>query len=852
MAEIKTLDGIMSLDESNDVIGKGHHKYAKNGVFKGNSPEAHFTSIRGNTKVNNSLISYDCRLDGFANRVLNCTPLSANVQASYCDIAGHADWYVCELAGTCRQIFCDPFSGLAYQMYYYYDLVRCDGTPGTSVGRSKRQSAPLGQVYAGGDFATYACRYINSAARGPYYDYNLPGMPVQAPPYDFDLSNPSYIALDPGGCDNCLYCNPTVGAYATGYSSVSAQLACYNRIAPPSAYPTYAEFAAGKKTIYMQCDQKIYGLRDGAVVYNSAPLNNPTGLLAPGWYSWSDPSDYTNTNAKVWYVSAADNIVSILHNEQTCASVGYPALVGTYQYGCATACYTDPANPQYNQYYHGSGYVNVSAISGGTARDYRWTITNPAGTTSSMLTIGQVVTNITNNLANGIYKIRVYDSRGDVYTEYSVTIGCQCCLDLTGQAFVVYYYYTLTKCDGSGTLIGRSIRQSADNVIYYLGGQARQSNCAYVTGATTNTNYTINLDSTPYVSACSNIQYCTGEPKAYSAGYGSTKTSACYNSGSNPGPKITLYIYNNFAGLDNGIQVWTNYDGASMTLSGHPSTSYYYAYGGYVYTVDADGYLSNKESCSGYETPQPSATYSTGCTGYTGTGYITMTGWSGGVGTGYYAKIYLGGTYITELYPASNGGTANLTASNLANGTYTIIVGDYRRSDAVSYTATISCGDAPAPTADSVYVSNCDSLGQGTIKVANIGGGTGNGYYFTIDGISGTYPNNGTVSGLAGSGTIYTVRVYDSRGTVNTPYNIAVNCEPVTYYYVWNITACYTGANLSLKTTTNVGAGNYIKYGPSNRRTCAYIDSFAYTTIDSSGAITPLSATDCSDCIDYT
>lgn len=850
MKEIKTFDGAMSLDESNDVIGLGHHKYAKNGVFKGNAPEMHFTSVRGNQKVNNALISNDCRIEGTATRVVDCLPISADVRATYCKLEGTANWYECDLAGTCIQLFCDPLTGQAYQMYYYYDLVRCDGSPGVTVGRSKRQSAPLGQVYAGGDFATYACRYINSAARGPYYDYNLPGMPVQAPPFDFDLSNPSYIALDPGGCDNCLYCNPTVGAYATGYSSVSAQLACYNRIAPPSAYATYAEFAAGKKTIYMQCDQKVYGLRDGAIVYNSAPLNNPTGLVPAGWYSWSDPSDYTNTNAKVWYVSPSDTIVSILHNEQTCAAVGYPALVGTYQYGCADACYTDPANPQYNQYLNNSGYINVSMISGGTARDYKWTVTNPAGTTSPMLSIGQNVAGTTSGLGNGTYIIKIYDSRQSVFTQYSVTINCKCCLDIKGQAFQVYYYYVLTKCDGSGTLIGRSIRQSADNVIYYLGGQAVQSNCAYVTGTTTNTNYNINLDSTPYVSACNNIQYCTGTPKAYSAGYGSTKADACYNSGSNPGPKITLYIYNNFAGLDNGIQVWTNYDGASMTLSGHPSTSYYYAYGGYVYTVDSNGYLSNKESCSSYQIPQPSASYSSGCTGYLGTGYITMNSWSGGVGYGYYAKVYLGGTFITELYPASNGGSSNLTVSGLNNGTYTLYVGDYRRSDAVSYSVNIGCSDYPAPTATSVSVTNCDSLGNGTITVTGISGGTGSGYYWTIDGISGTFSNNGSKSGLPGSGTIYTVRVYDSRGTSNTPYNIAVNCEPSTYYWVWNITQCYTGTTLSLKTTTNIGAGNYIVYGPSRNPTCAYIDSFAYTTTDATGAITPTIITDCSTCID--
>ena len=54
MEEIKIFDGNMSLDESNDVIGPHNHKYAKNGVFKGNAPEMHFTSVRGNNKITNS------------------------------------------------------------------------------------------------------------------------------------------------------------------------------------------------------------------------------------------------------------------------------------------------------------------------------------------------------------------------------------------------------------------------------------------------------------------------------------------------------------------------------------------------------------------------------------------------------------------------------------------------------------------------------------------------------------------------------------------------------------------------------------------------------------------------------
>lgn len=44
--EIKTLDGVMNLDDSNDVLPLNNHREARNGVFKGNAPEMHFTAIR--------------------------------------------------------------------------------------------------------------------------------------------------------------------------------------------------------------------------------------------------------------------------------------------------------------------------------------------------------------------------------------------------------------------------------------------------------------------------------------------------------------------------------------------------------------------------------------------------------------------------------------------------------------------------------------------------------------------------------------------------------------------------------------------------------------------------------------
>jgi hypothetical protein len=69
----KTFQGIMNLDDSNDIFPSTHHKEARNGVFKGNAPDMHFTAIRGNSMVtNSSLIKNDCNFSGNIVFTPNC------------------------------------------------------------------------------------------------------------------------------------------------------------------------------------------------------------------------------------------------------------------------------------------------------------------------------------------------------------------------------------------------------------------------------------------------------------------------------------------------------------------------------------------------------------------------------------------------------------------------------------------------------------------------------------------------------------------------------------------------------------------------------------------------------------
>jgi hypothetical protein len=57
----KTFNGVMNLDDSNEIMPPSHHKEAKNGVFRGNVGMNKFQSIRGNKKVTNTNLKTETR-----------------------------------------------------------------------------------------------------------------------------------------------------------------------------------------------------------------------------------------------------------------------------------------------------------------------------------------------------------------------------------------------------------------------------------------------------------------------------------------------------------------------------------------------------------------------------------------------------------------------------------------------------------------------------------------------------------------------------------------------------------------------------------------------------------------------
>ena len=51
----------MNLDDPKDTLPGGHHKEAKNGVFRGNSGTMKFQTIKGNQKITNTNLKTNTR-----------------------------------------------------------------------------------------------------------------------------------------------------------------------------------------------------------------------------------------------------------------------------------------------------------------------------------------------------------------------------------------------------------------------------------------------------------------------------------------------------------------------------------------------------------------------------------------------------------------------------------------------------------------------------------------------------------------------------------------------------------------------------------------------------------------------
>ena len=195
MNQPKILDGIMSLDEANDVIGAGHHKEARNGVFKGNAPEMHFTAIRGNKTVQNTTLPItNCRLEGTSIRIPNCTLEGQSVLYTGCVLDGTAVWTPqCDLDGNVVLRLCDLSGTSTY--------IGNNAPNWTNQGYSTCLSGSCLSFEVQRDTNQFSATYQNYRAGSPSYGYVYYGSTSPTPGLCNSMQN-----LQPTGESRCYQC----------------------------------------------------------------------------------------------------------------------------------------------------------------------------------------------------------------------------------------------------------------------------------------------------------------------------------------------------------------------------------------------------------------------------------------------------------------------------------------------------------------------------------------------------------------------------------------------------------------------------------------------------------------------
>ena len=182
-------------------------------------------------------------------------------------------------------------------------------------------------------------------------------------------------------------------------------------------------------------------------------------------------------------------------------------------------------------------------------------------------------------------------------------------------------------------------------------------------------------------------------------------------------------------------------------------------------------------------------------------GRITVTP-SGGTGV-YYFKLNGAGSYGIA-------GAAATNADGLADGAYTINLYDDGGNSVALTGQTLSCYIAPSGT----VTKSCTATNNagGKITVTSPAGGTGTGYYFTLNG-AGSYSIGATgATGLADGS--YIVRLYDSIGNVSVLSTETIACYEAPTGTAGFTCIDYTATNARIDVTSvagGTGAGYYFK-----------------------------------------
>lgn len=176
----------------------------------------------------------------------------------------------------------------------------------------------------------------------------------------------------------------------------------------------------------------------------------------------------------------------------------------------------------------------------------------------------------------------------------------------------------------------------------------------------------------------------------------------------------------------------------------------------------------------------------TSCSGSLGN--VDVINVTGGSGSGYYFTLNGG---VTQYIPG-------VGAAGLANGTYSVRIYDAAGNNYLLGSAVINC---TTPLTGTATQSCLDSTGtNGKIDVTGVSGGSGSGYYFTLNGTGSYTPGTG-VSGLTDGN--YSVVLYDGAGT-----SVSLGVVTISCLQTYNINRYLCG------TCTMIGTGA-VTYNPS-------------------------------------
>jgi hypothetical protein len=167
---------------------------------------------------------------------------------------------------------------------------------------------------------------------------------------------------------------------------------------------------------------------------------------------------------------------------------------------------------------------------------------------------------------------------------------------------------------------------------------------------------------------------------------------------------------------------------------------------------------------------------SVACNDFSGTnGFIDVGGLSGGSGSGYYFTLNGGATQYTP----------GVGATGLADGSYAVRVFDDEGNNYLLNTINLSCFTELSGQTTSACSGATN--GSGSIDVVNVTGGSGSGYYFTLNGGLVQYTPGTGVSGLNDGS--YLVTLYDGAGTSISLGTVNIACVQT---YNINVYLCGT------------------------------------------------------------